>query len=268
MTYRLYALRYGIGHRTAPENYAPTPGFRYPETDQSLHCFCWLAVSDEHVVLVDVGADEATARRRGIDYERDPAESVRRLGLDPAAITDVVLTHLHWDHAGNLGAFPNATFHVREAELAYATGPSMAHRFLRRPYDADKVCELVALLHRGRVRLREGEYEVTPGVTVHPAAGHTPGSQAVRVPTARGPVVLASDARHYLDNRVGGDSPDGAPFSVVVRTDDYCDTSVRLDALAPGQVIPGHDPAVSRHYPRALPDDPLIRRLDVAPTAG
>ncbi|MEU6129566.1 N-acyl homoserine lactonase family protein [Saccharopolyspora sp. NPDC047091] len=265
MTYELYALRYGVGPRTAPENYAPTPGFRYPETDQSLHCFCWLAVSAERAVLIDVGADEATAR--GLDYERNPADSVRRLGIDPAAITDVVLTHLHWDHAGNLGAFPGATFHVARAELAYATGPSMQHRFLRRPYDPANVCEVVALLHQGRVRLREGEYEVAPGITAHPAAGHTPGCQAVRVPTARGHVVLASDARHYLDNRVGGESAAGAPFAVVVRSDEYCDTSQRLDELADGpeHVVPGHDPAVSHRYPPADPADPLIRRLDVDP---
>ncbi|NKQ51688.1 N-acyl homoserine lactonase family protein [Amycolatopsis sp. K13G38] len=265
MNYRLYAIRYGINHsRTACENYAPTPGFEYPDTDQSLHCFCWLAVSGQHTVLVDVGADEPTARGRGVSYERNPADSLRALGIDPESVHDVVLTHLHWDHAGNMAAFPNATFHLRRAELAYATGPSMQHRFLRRPYDVDKVSEVISLLYQGRVRLREGSYEVGPGIEVHPAAGHTPGCQAVRVPTARGHMVLASDARHYLDNRVGGERDGGAPFSVIVRADDYCDTSETLDRLAasPEHVIPGHDPAVSHRYPSALEGDALIRRLD------
>ncbi|TCP49929.1 glyoxylase-like metal-dependent hydrolase (beta-lactamase superfamily II) [Tamaricihabitans halophyticus] len=260
-------MRYGIGQSwTAPRTYIPTSGFQPAEDlDYRLFCYTWVAVSEEQVVLVDGGCDEPTATARGITWDRSPMDSLRVLGIDPKDVDDVVISHLHWDHAGNLTAFPNAQIHLHPAELRYATGPPMEHRYLRRPYDTAQLRDMVSFVHEGRVQFTDGTTEIAPGLTVHPVGGHTPGTQVVRVPTHRGPVVLASDSRHFHHNNSGGDAG-GVPFSIVVHVDDYCAAARTVDDLAasPDHVIPGHDPSVSHRYP-TLDGDELISRLDVAP---
>lgn len=266
-SYSLYALRYGIGQSwTTSNTYIPTSGFQPSEDlDHRLFCYVWVAVSTERTILIDGGCDEATALARGISWERSPMDSLRVLGIDPSDVDDVVISHLHWDHAGNLAAFPNARFHLHPEEFHYAASPAMRHRYLRRPYDAGQLRDVISLIHDGRVSFTNGTTEIAPGVTVHPVGGHTPGTQVVRVPTARGFVVVASDARHYTHNNSGGDAG-GVPFSVVVRVDDYCDAALSVDALAatPDHIIPGHDPSVAHGYP-SVDGDELIVRLDVDP---
>jgi len=111
-----------------------------------------------------------------------------------------VITHLHWDHSGNMGLFPNATFHIQDAEMAQATGRCICHKWFRRQSEVDDVVALVKNLYAGRVKFHDGEGTVAPGVTVHLVGGHTGGLQIVRVHTSRGSVVLASDAVHYWMN--------------------------------------------------------------------
>ena len=263
-SYELFALRYGIGRaRATSANFMPVPGFEPPATDQSLACYTWVARSAERVVLVDTGCDEATANARGITFERLPQDSLRQLGIAPEEVTDVVLTHLHWDHAGTLDRLPAARVHLHPAEIAHATGPAMGHAFLRRPYAVDQLRTVIGLVHDERVEFTDATTEVAPGLTVHHVGGHTPGTQVVRVPTRRGPVVLAGDARHYDAN-----AHTGVPFPVLVDVVDYCHANRTVDRLGPSpeHVVAGHEPSITRRYPRVDPDDELVVRLDVAPT--
>jgi glyoxylase-like metal-dependent hydrolase (beta-lactamase superfamily II) len=262
--YELFALRYGIGReRAASANFMPVPGFEPPATDPSLACYAWLARSDDRVVLVDTGCEEATATARGVEFERLPEDSLRLLGLGPRDVTDVVLTHLHWDHAGTLDHLPAARVHLHPAEIAYATGPAMGHAYLRRPYSTAHLTTIVELVHAGRVTFTDATTEGAPGLSVHHVGGHTPGMQVVRVPTDRGAVVLAGDARHYDEN-----ARTGVPFPVVVDVEAYCHASRTLERLAasPEHVIAGHEPSLPRRYPRVDPDDELVVRLDVPPS--
>ena len=84
--------------------------------------------------------------------------------------------------------------------MAYATGPCMCHNHLRYPFTADHVCEMVRNVYSGRVIFHDGDGEVAPGITVHKIGGHSRGLQCVRVMTAGGPVVLASDSSHFYEN--------------------------------------------------------------------
>ena len=178
--------------------------------------------------------------------ERSPAACLRDAGIDPAQVTDVIVTHLHWDHAGCLDDYPQATLHVQEQELAFATGPCMCEPFLRRPFDADDVASTVRALYGGRLRLHQGDSEVAPGIALHHIGGHTKGLQAVRVSTARGPVVLASDAAHTWRNLRRRN-----PFPVLVNVEDVLRGFRKLESLAesPDHIIPGHDPLVVRRFP-------------------
>ena len=175
---------------------------------------------------------------------------------------DVVITHMHYDHAGNMALFPRARFHVQDAEMAYCTGRAMTHRHLSAFFEAEDVAQMVRRVFDGRVVFYAGDSVLCPGVTLHHLPGHTLGLQAVRVDTGRGPVVLASDAVHFWANLERE-----TPYPVVVDVALYLDSLRTLRSLAPSidHIIPGHDPGVLERFP-AEPDTEDIVRLDLAPT--
>ena len=261
--YELYAIRYATnGRRQRHEN------FMYPAPDphdgpMPMDFFVWVAVGAGRTILIDSGASASTCSTRGHDFLRCPTEGLAQLRIDPAAINDVITTHLHWDHAGNFEKFPNARFHLQTREAQHAVGPCICSPFLRRPFDVEQICAFVRTLYGGRVAFHDGEEEIAPGITVHHVGGHTQGLQFVRVMTRRGWVVVASDAMHYYAN---GET--GIPFPVVVNVPEYMNGLSLVHRLADSadHVIAGHDPAVMAMYPAVSPQlQGIALRLDVMP---
>lgn len=244
--YRLYTVLYAESPptRRAQHNFMSAVDFH--DVPMPLDFYCWVAVADGRVCLIDSGCDEETCRRRGYLFHRSIAAGLADLGLRAENVSDVVVTHMHWDHLGNLPAFPNATIHVHKTEMAHATGCSMCHEPLRRPYDVEQVCDLLRALYAGRVSFTEGVKEILPGLRVHPVGGHAPGLQIVEVATARGNVVLASDAMHFYANGTLNN-----PYPVVVDVREYLDGLRLLRDLAegPDHIIPGHDPLLRGRFP-------------------
>lgn len=237
--------------------------FIFDENHDSPHpmdYFMWLLRAGEEVILVDTGYDAGEADARGRPIRLDPGEALRPLGVAPEDITKVIITHLHYDHAGGLHLFPNATLLMQSAEMAYATGPCMCHQTLQMPYTATHICEAVMRLYAGKVIFFEGEAQVADGVTVHHIGGHSRGLQVVRVRTQAGWMVLASDTAHFYENLWAR-----KPFPIVVDLQDMLDgfdTLTRL-ASAPGLIVPGHDPLVTHYFPQGVADH--IYRLDPGP---
>ena len=249
MDCRIFALRYGSNkRRLRAENVIFSgPGDDH-DAPMPMDFFVWAIVGRGGTVLVDSGAAAPTMTARGHDHLRSPVTALADAGLGPGGITDIVATHLHWDHAGNIQDFPAARLHVQRAELAHAAGPSMCSGFLRRPYDLEQMTEWLRELYRGRVTFHQGDDEIAPGISVHHVGGHTPGMQVVRVSTARGTVVLASDSVHYYENLLAEN-----PFPVLVSTIDYIEALRTVTRLAdgPDHIIPGHDPLVLSRFPAA-----------------
>jgi len=210
--------------------------------------FVWAAVSPEHTVIVDTGFTAEVAARRGRDYLRCPTEGLEELGIDHARVPCVILTHLHYDHAGNLEKFPAATFVLQEEEMAFWTGRYAGREHFRTTVEVDDLVHLVRENFEGRLRFVTGNEEILPGIWVYRAGGHSAGLQVVRVETGRGNVVLASDATHFYAN-----IEQNRPFSVVTdltRMYGAFDL-VRSLADSPAHIIPGHDPLVMQRFPPA-----------------
>lgn len=257
-TYEILALRYAHLERTSVHNFV---GGDDHATPMPLDYFVWLVRGNGRTLLIDTGFDEAAARSRGRQLTRPVSDGLKAAGVAAESIEDIIITHMHYDHAGNLALFPRARFHLQDAEMAYCTGRAMTHAHLRAPFAGRDVADMVTTLFQGRVVFHAGDEELAPGLSLHHVGGHTPGLQAVRVNTARGPVVLASDAAHFWANITRG-----VPFPIVTDLPQYLESHRRLLKLAPSldHIIPGHDPAVLTRFPAAagIADS---ARLDLPP---
>jgi N-acyl homoserine lactone hydrolase len=172
----------------------------------------------------------------GEDFHRSPAQEPANVlldaGVDPGDVELVLLTHLHWDHAGNCDLFPDARVLVQREELRYAIAPG---RFFRKSFLSTFGGWDVPPYLLPNLDVVNGTVEVAPGVTVVPAAGHTPGSQAVVVKTEHGSFCIAGDAISMYQN-IEADIPPG--FHVDV--DDSMDSMDRLRSAA-DHFLPSHD---------------------------
>ncbi|TQF78599.1 N-acyl homoserine lactonase family protein [Elioraea sp. Yellowstone] len=220
------------------------------DTPHPIFYYVWAARRGNQAVVFDTGFARDLAASRGATYERTPAEALAAIGIDAASVRDVVITHFHYDHAGGIGAFPNARFHVQDAEMAYATGRCMLHAHLRKPFLCEDVTALVRALYDGRLVFYDGDAEPWPGIRLLRIGGHSAGLMSARIETEDGPVVLASDAAHFWETLAG------EPFPIVYDMRAVLEGYQRLIRAAGGdanRVVPGHDPAVIRRYPSAGP---------------
>ncbi len=261
--YELYAIRYATAMRNHTEVFIGGDPHHGP---LPMDYFVWVARNDVHTVVIDTGFDAVAAERRGRQFLRAPGDGLRLLGIDCTQVKHVIITHLHYDHAGNLPQFPRARFHLQDREMAFATGRHMAHPFFAHAYDLEAVLSMVRLVYGAQVQFHDGDAEILPGISVHRVGGHTHGLQVVRVWTRMGWVVLASDAAHYLANMSSG-----RPFPIVADVMQMTAGWERLKELAsqPALIVPGHDPLVMQRY--SEPEANLrgiAVRLDAEPHGG
>jgi glyoxylase-like metal-dependent hydrolase (beta-lactamase superfamily II) len=225
--------------------------------------YVWLIRNERRAFVVDTGFAPETASRRGRTLLRTPAEGLVLMGVDVRTVSDVIISHMHWDHVGTFDRFPAAVFHLQDAEMSYATGRYMRHQRFNSGYEVDDVVGMVRLVFSNRVVFHKGTAMLAPGISVHHVGGHTAGMQCVRVATARGWVVVASDCSHYYEHMDSGRIFPSA-FNLGEIVDGY--ETLRALAESPQHIIPGHDPLVMQRYPAASPAlEGVIARLDMAP---
>lgn len=256
--WEVYAVKYA--DRNARTR---THSFIFDDNHDAPHAmdyFMWLLRRGNRNILVDTGYDEKEAASRDRPIRMNPVAALAPLGLKPEDINELIVTHLHYDHAGGLALFPNAHLHMQAAEMAFATGPCMCHDTLKMPFTADHICEAVQRLYAGKLTFHEGDVEIAEGLSLHCIGGHSRGLQAVRVFTKAGWMVLASDAAHYYENFWLK-----KPFPIVVDLQNMLDGFGKLESLASKKelVVPGHDPLVRNLFPNTLDDH--IFRLDGGP---
>ena len=205
------------------------------------------------------------AKKRGREFLRSPVHGLKLLGVDTAAVRDLIVTHLHYDHIGNFDLFPNARFHLQDQEMAFATGRYMAQSFFSHSYELEEIVAMLRNVYAGRVSFHDGDIELVDGLSLHHIGGHTKGLQVVRVWTRAGWLVLASDACHYRANMA-----EGRPFPIVFDVAQMVDGWQRMRELAddPRLIVPGHDPLVMQQYDAPSPElEGIAVRLDAMPRA-
>ena len=242
--YDIYAIKYAEHARKASENFID--GDPHDDSPMPLDYYVWAIVGGERPIVVDTGFGEDAAARRGRTITHSVEEGLEAAGISRADVSDVIITHMHYDHAGNGELFDNARYHLQDDEMQYASGRCMCHSEINKAYEADDVARMVHRVFAGRVQFHDGTDEIAPGVTVHRIGGHTKGLQAVRVRTARGWVVLASDASHLYAHM-----EQGRAFPILYNLAELLDGYATLRQLASSSnhIVPGHDPRVAERYP-------------------
>jgi glyoxylase-like metal-dependent hydrolase (beta-lactamase superfamily II) len=239
--YQVYALKYAERDIAACHFF-----FREASHDPvTLHYYVWLILGGPHPVLVDTGFLDDDARGRGIRNWVSPAAAVERAGVKAADIPLALITHLHYDHWAGHRVFPAAEFWVQRQEVAFWTGPHARYPGFGDAANPGSVANLVTLNYQGRIRMLEGDREVLPGLRVHRVGGHTAGLQIVTVETARGRVVLTSDAAHFYQN-----IERRQPVQIITNLPEMYAAFETIDALAGAErlVVTGHDPRVAERF--------------------
>ena len=258
--YEIYAIKYAERMGTRGSIFI---GGDPHDAPLAMDYFVWVIKSAERTLVVDVGFAQEEGERRGRTFLRCPAESLKLVGVDANHVENVIITHMHYDHAGNIDKFPKARFHIQDAEMAYVTGRAMTHKVLRHSFVLSDVTDMVGMVFHDRVDFHDGEDRIAPGISVHHVPGHCRGLQSLTVNTVRGTVVVASDAAHYYEGYL-----DEIPFSTHEDLFGMLEGYRKIRKLADSDdhIIPGHDPKILKRYPAPSPDlEGIVARVDVAP---
>jgi glyoxylase-like metal-dependent hydrolase (beta-lactamase superfamily II) len=250
--YESYALRYAHRQGDKAEEFYCFRAYQEQDEPWGVDYYFWMLRNDDRTVLVDCGFDEESARLVGRHVDTDPVLLLDRLGVTPESIDHVVITHMHYDHIGNVDLFPRATFSVAREEYDFWTGPRSQRDLFAWAGQPGPIAKVERLAKENRVRFIDGPEEVVPGVRLRPVGGHTPGTAIVEVESTAGHLTLASDAAHFYEE-YERDRP-YILFNDLEAVYGAYDV-LRENAQRPdGVVVPGHDPRIRREFVEVAPD--------------
>jgi glyoxylase-like metal-dependent hydrolase (beta-lactamase superfamily II) len=241
--YEVYALSMGRGtHREDRVVQGGSPRIRVP-----FEWLFWVVKGKDRTILVDTGFDNAelAARWRIANWVR-PTDRLRSFGIDPEDVTDVILTHAHWDHAGGVQDYPNARVYIQGVEYDHASSVLSASNPEGRGMRLENLEAIRRAEAEGRLTVVRGPLDLAPGIEMDLGGYHTPGSQYVTVETRDGVVVLAGDTTYvYWNNQrhvPTGTNVDPAANLATIE-------ALQRRAGSPFLLMPGHDPRVMRWFP-------------------
>jgi len=255
--YAVYAVRFA--HVPYAESSLVAGGSKDQRIDIAFTVWPIVDTSTGNVVLVDAGfyRDKFIASWKPQDYVRPSVALQNGLNIPPDRVTDIIVTHSHWDHFDGADLFPKATIWLQKAEFDYYFDPAGTVRN-RGGLDAEDAPMLAKLHGEGRVKLVDGDNrEILPGIRVYTGGKHTFASQFVGVTTPEGPLVLASDNAYLYRNIEGG--------LAIAQTLDAASNlaaQTRMVELAGDakRVIPGHDPSVFLRFQLLTPNVAKLTR--------
>ncbi|WP_142826697.1 N-acyl homoserine lactonase family protein [Planococcus soli] len=248
--YEVFAIKYAAREARASEHFY---GRSDPHEDGSMPMdyFIWVAKSNTHTVVIDAGFTEAVAARRKRDFLRCPIETLGSLDIKAEDVKHVIVTHMHYDHIGNLEKFPDAQFILQEAEMMFWAGKNASRKEFRKLVEAEDVLHLVKENLEGRVDFVSGIKEIVPGITVYGTGGHSAGLQFVKVQTVEGNVILMSDVSHFYAN-----FEQERPYPIIHDLSKMYEAFDLVRSVSDEATIrvPGHDPKVMERFPAPSPE--------------
>jgi glyoxylase-like metal-dependent hydrolase (beta-lactamase superfamily II) len=243
--YEVYALRYATARGYAVSGLVAGAD---PSRKIDIPFIFWVLKGPAgRNVLVDAGCYQGRVfdRWKLADFVK-PSVAIAKVGLAPGDVTDVIITHIHWDHVGGVDLFPGARVWIQRDEYTHYIDDQ------GKPKDnaitAGDAAMLAKMKAEGRLRFVDGDArEIIPGVTVYTGGKHTYASQYVAVKSKAGTVVVASDNIYLYENlekhlSLGETLDPAADLRVQERM-------LRL-ASSPRLIVPGHDPAVFDRFPK------------------
>jgi glyoxylase-like metal-dependent hydrolase (beta-lactamase superfamily II) len=218
----------------------------------------WLIRGGGHTILFDSGFHRDTFLKYFPmkDYLR-PDEAVKLAGVKPEEVTDIVISHAHWDHMGGIDLFPKANVWIQKEEYRYYTGDAWQPGGNHGGIDPEDVKQLLQLNTEGRLHLVDGDnVEIFPGIRAYTGARHTYASQYLRV-EGNPPFVLASDNCYFYLN-LSLHLP-SATFSDADHPANIAAQSRMLElAGSVDRVVPGHDALQFQKFPTS-PDGRIAK---------
>lgn len=251
--YEVYAIRFGV-LPAFPVSGLVAGADRSRTLD--IPVMVWLLKGAGRRVLVDSGFyRQKFVDRWKVRDHRSPAEAVLAAGVRADEVTDVIITHAHWDHVDGADLFPKATVWIQRDEYRYYTGEAWHARNTHGGIDEEDMLALVRINTQGRLRFVDGDdQEPIPGIRCYTGGRHTWASQYVAAQTAGGTAVLASDNMYLYENL-----EKRAPIAQTLDAQSNLKAQDRIRSLASGPelIVPGHDPAVFDRYTRV--GDGIVR---------
>ena len=243
-TYEVYAIEYAtVPHYPLRGLIAGADSSQYIDLAMTV----WLMKGPNgRNVLLDAGfhRDDLVRRWHPVNFV-PPSEAVERAGVKPDDVTDVIISHVHWDHLDGIDLFPKARVWIQREEFEHHTDSTGTVR--NRAIDAADAKLLAQIAREGRLMLVDGDdKEIIPGITVYTGGKHTFASQYATVHTTFGTVVLASDNVYLYENLARH-----VPIAQTLDPASNLAAQARMLRLAsdPKFIVPGHDPEVFVRFP-------------------
>jgi len=242
-TYDVYALHYGT---LAQFSVASLVSGADPARRMDIALMVWLISARGRTVLMDAGfyREKFMTRWKPVDYVR-PSVALGRMGIGAETVTDIIVSHVHWDHLDGADLFPNARIWIQRAEYDYYVDSTGRPR--RSTIDSLDARMLSDMRQAGRVQLVDGDsVEILPGIRVYTGGKHTFASQFATVATTSGTVVLASDNAYLYENFASR-----RPIAQTLDSLSNLAAQARMLRLAGDirRVVPGHDPTIFTRFP-------------------
>jgi len=253
-TYDAFAIRFGILPAFAVSGLVA--GAEAGRT-LDIPVMVWLLKgSNGRNVLVDAGfyRQKFVDRWKVRDF-RSPADAVAATGIRPDEITDIIISHAHWDHVDGADLFPKATIWIQRDEYQYYTGEAWHARNTHGGIDEEDMLALLKINTEGRLRFVNGDdQEPIPGIRCYTGGRHTFASQYASVRLAVGTAVFTSDNVYLYENL-----DKHVPIAQTLDAASNLKAQDRIRSLAtrPTLIVPGHDPAVFERFPKVA--DGIVR---------
>jgi glyoxylase-like metal-dependent hydrolase (beta-lactamase superfamily II) len=197
--YQVSIVKFGTRSTVKSDVYLNFHIYKMDDEPVEMDYFFWVIRNAQRTVVVDTGFSKHGGEVRNRTFLIEPAAAFAALGVAPAEAPQVLVTHGHYDHIGNLDLFPESNIIMARAELDFWLSSFAARKQFRHSVEEEELDYLKRAAGEGRIKTFDHEHSIAPGIRMFRVGGHTPGQSIVTVDTSDGQVVLASDAIHYYE---------------------------------------------------------------------